>query len=318
MATDLTYNGQQYKISDLQYPEDLDTSEQYGKNKVIFLINVTSESKIRKQEGATAVVDIPASEYKVTATKDITDATMGLLVDKLELPQPLKVLGKMKRLTSAISLYIPNDLNMNYGVTWGEEDLGSSELVAETIGAIVNSKSLSSAAEAIMTGVGTKIGSSILSNNPAISKALRATPGNSKAEQLFKSVDFRTFNFNYSFAPKNRKEAETVIRIIRTFRHHMLPEFADENQFIYVYPSEFEIKYFRGASENKFLEKHFTAVLTNCNINYTPNGQFVTFGGWTDDDEINAGMPAQINMSLTFKELSVPTKETSPDNAAGT
>jgi len=42
----ITYNTIKYEIEDLQYPEDLDTSEQYGQNRVLFFINVTGESKI--------------------------------------------------------------------------------------------------------------------------------------------------------------------------------------------------------------------------------------------------------------------------------
>jgi hypothetical protein len=57
------------------------------------------------------------------------------------------------------------------------------------------------------------------------------------------------------------------------------------------------------------MEKHFTAVLTNCTITYTPEGQFSSFEN---------GMPARIRMSLSFKELSKPTKETSPYDRSGT
>lgn len=317
MASNLVYNGQEYTITDHQYPEDLGESEQYGKNKVVFLINVTSESKIRKDQAASAVRDIPPSEYKVTAGKRISDAILEVTAagaDKagVDLPQPIKVLGKMKRLTSAISLYIPNDLSMSYSVDWNEEDLVTAELMAQTATDVVQSladKNAMGAGGALVTRLLTKVGSSALNKSTALQKAARATPGNAKAEQLFKSVVFRSFNFNYTFAPKSEAEAKKVLNIIRMFRHHMLPEFADENQFIYIYPSEFEIKYYRGDAENEFLEKHFTAVLTSCNINYTPNGQFVTFAN---------GMPSQINMSLSFKELALPTKETSPSDASGT
>jgi hypothetical protein len=338
MTKEITYKNEKYKISDLQYPEDLDTSDEYGRNKVVFLINVTAAGKFAEKR-STARKEFLRAQAKASNTafdestyaddtvrdfvrdETATSKSVGAAVDFIgesSLPSSLKVLNKMKRLTSAISLYIPNDLSIGYSVAWGEEDLSSSELLAETLGGMVaaakNKSATEGATEAVgaaATGVGTKLGSTALNNVPALAKALRATPGNAKAEQLFKSVDFRTFTFNYSFAPRDKKEAETVLRIIRTFRHHMLPEFADENKFIYVYPSEFEVKYFRGDKENEYLEKHLTAVLTNCNINYTPNGQFVTFGGDLD------GMPAQINMTLTFKEISLPSKETSPDNESG-
>ena len=92
------------------------------------------------------------------------------------------------------------------------------------------------------------------------------------------------------------------------FKHHMLPEFKDEAKFLYIYPSEFNIKYYKGSDENKYIEKQMTAVLTRVNVDYTPNGQFNTFAN---------GMPTQINLTLSFRELSVPTKETSPYDAHG-
>jgi hypothetical protein len=54
-----------------------------------------------------------------------------------------------------------------------------------------------------------------------------------------------------------------------------------------------------------------TAVLTNMSVNYTPNGQFTTFGGEMD------GMPTHINITMTFKELGLLSKETSPFDKSG-
>jgi hypothetical protein len=297
----LLYNNLTYKISDLQYPEDLDTSEQYGQNRVIFLINVTGESKLdRNSVYAKPIADIPPSEYKVNAarkaTEQVSEATGLGKVSALRSTQ------RMKRLLSAISLYIPNDLSTSYGVSWNEND-GVNSVAAQLGSDILGGKNmLGAVGDAILSGAG-----QIATQNKTIQKAGRVTQ-NTKKEQLFQGVDFRTMQFSYQFAPKNEIEAANVLQIIRMFRHHMLPEFADENEFIYIYPSEFEIKYFKGDAESEYLERHFTAVLTNCVINYTPTGQFVTFEN---------GMPSQINMTLTFKELFLPSKESSGDGRYG-
>lgn len=297
----LTFNNLTYKISDLQYPEDLDTSEQYGQNRVIFLINVTGESKLdRNSIYGKPVADIPQNEYKASAlrqsTETISEAT-GLGDVSF-----LRSTKRLKRLLSAISLYIPNDLSTSYGVTWGETD-GVNSVAAQLGADVLGGKNILGAiGDSILSGAG-----QIATESKTVQKAGRVTQ-NTKKEQLFQGVDFRTMNFSYQFAPKNEIEAANVLQIIRMFRHHMLPEFADDNQFIYIYPSEFEIKYFKGDTESEYLERHFTAVLTNCVINYTPTGQFVTFEN---------GMPSQINMTLTFKELFLPSKETSGDGRYG-
>jgi hypothetical protein len=92
----------------------------------------------------------------------------------------------------------------------------------------------------------------------------------------------------------------------------MLPEFLDQMSFMYIYPSEFNIKYYTNGAENKYLEKLSTCVLKSMDVDYTPNGQFTTFS--TDE---NGAMPVQINISLVFQELSKPTKETSPWEGPG-
>ena len=299
----VTYNTLKYEIENLQYPEDLDTSEQYGQNRVLFFINVTGESKLNKNSiyGERIVADIPPNEYKQAVGRELLEKA----AEKIGLGGALRSTLPMKRLTSAISLYIPNDLSTSYGVMYGdEENLAGSGLMAQLGSDVISGKA--GFGDAAVTALLTK-GAKELLKNKDVQKITRTTQ-NTKKEQLFQGVDFRTVTFSYQFAPKNEFEAANVLDIIRTFRHHMLPEFADENQFVYIYPSEFEIKYFRGAEESEFIERHFTAVLTNCNINYTPNGQFVTFEN---------GMPSQINMTLTFKELYLASKETSSQFEAG-
>lgn len=300
----VTYNTLKYEIEDLQYPEDLDTSEQYGQNRVIFFINVTGESKLDKNSiyGKPAVQDIPPNEYKQAVGRE----SLEKAADKVGLGGVLRSTLPMKRLTSAISLYIPNDLTTSYTTLWGEEEnLAGSGLLAQVGSDVTSGKA--GFGDAVTAALLTKGAQTVLKNSKDVQKITRTTQ-NTKKEQLFQGVDFRTINFSYQFAPKNEKEADKVLHIIRMFRHHMLPEFADENQFIYIYPSEFEIKYFKGSEESLYLERHFTAILTNCIINYTPTGQFVTFEN---------GMPSQINMTLTFKELYLASKETSPDGRFG-
>ena len=80
----------------------------------------------------------------------------------------------------------------------------------------------------------------------------------------------------------------------------MHPEYKDSNNFLFLYPSEFDIEYYHGGEENLNIHRHTSCVLTELNVNYTPNGNFSTFVG---------GRPTQINVSMTFKELTILTKE---------
>ena len=206
-----------------------------------------------------------------------------------------------RRLKTAIAMHVPNQLSIRYGVTYGEEDTVGFSMVAQGGAEIANAlksgdmKGLGDKASAIATNLA-------LSQGPAKEGMSAATglAANPKKEQLFKGVDFRTFSFDYQFFPRSQDEAANVLKIIREFKFHMHPEFKDAGNFLYIYPSEFDISYYQNGTENLNLHKHTSCVLQELNVNYTPNGSFTTFPN---------GMPTQINVTLGFRELALLTKD---------
>jgi len=208
-----------------------------------------------------------------------------------------------KRLKTAIALHIPNQLSVRYGVQWSEDD--TSALAMVNAGGTEIMKALSGDKKSDVTGTGAAIIANLsLSKLPANmaggASAAMGLAANPKKEQVFKGVDFRSFSFEYQFFPRSIDEANNVLRIIEEFKYHMHPEFKDSNNFVYIYPSEFDIMYFANGKENKNLHRHTSCVLTSMNVNYTPNGMFTTFDN---------GMPTQINITLEFRELALLTKD---------
>jgi len=208
-----------------------------------------------------------------------------------------------KRLKTAIALHVPNQLSVRYGVQWSEDD--TSALAMVNAGGTEIMKALSGNKNSDVTGTGAAIIANLsLSKLPQnIAGGASAAMGlaaNPKKEQVFKGVDFRTFSFEYQFFPRDIGEASNVLRIIEEFKYHMHPEFKDTNNFVYIYPSEFDIMYFANGKENRNLHRHTSCVLTSMSVNYTPNGMFSTFAN---------GMPTQINMTLEFRELALLTKD---------
>lgn len=291
-----------YEIGNLQYPIDLDKAE-YNGHRVLFFINASASGKFAERRREQFQSEPPADSYKSRVGDGAGELQKVVGIEKVA---DVTVSPKTKRLMYAISLYVPNDLNTNFTAQWSEEDMGMAANAAADfiVGAIGENKQNARPLPGILSTMGSMAGSVLLQKSDIAQKALRMNPGNSKAEQLFKNIDYRTFNFSYQFSPRSEQEAANVMNIVNTFRHHMLPEYADAARFLFIYPSEFDIKYIKvdesGVNENPYLDKHFTAVLTNCAINYSPLGQFSTFKN---------GMPTQINMTLTFKELALPTKE---------
>jgi hypothetical protein len=307
--------GNDYNIQQHCYPIDLTSNKVYGGNKVLFFINVASGSKSTEealQKNGYKLYDIPKSDYDATSGRKVSESTGASATLSG---------GALKRLSVAIALYVPNSLTNQQSVDWNEEDF-SENSTASALDIANNAKSsaqlnasegsnwftkiIRGGAGAVSGTVGGAASAGAASNirsSTFTQHSSRVNPGNSKAEQLFRSVGFRDLEFSYQFAPKSEEEAKHVFNIIRAFKHHMLPEYKDNSKFLFIYPSEFNIKYFKGSEENEYLDKNLTAVLTAVNVDYTPNGQFATFEN---------GMPQQINMSLRFKELSLNTKESVP------
>lgn len=213
----------------------------------------------------------------------------------LNLATGVSATNKIKRLKTAIALHVPNEVSVGYRATYGEEELGAIFGAAGEAATNQNQGNFGAGVQgAVMKG---------MEVNPAkglLSALYKAAP-NPRKEQLFKSMEFRRFSFNYQFAPRSRAEAENVQRIINTFKFYMHPEFQNNvNKMLYLFPSEFDIVYYYGDAEHPHLNKISTCVLTDLQVNYSPNGQFATFAD---------GMPAQINVQMSFLELEVLTKE---------
>ena len=220
-----------------------------------------------------------------------------------------------KRLKTVIALHVPNQLSIRYGAGWSEEETFALQGILQggetawralqEAGKALGNKDVSRAGTAIANGA--KGISSIVANvaltkgpNAGAMSALTGLAPNPMKEQVFKGIDFRTFSMEYQFAPRSKEESENVNRIIKAFKYHMHPEYKDTNNFLFLYPSEFDIEYYHNGEENMNIHRHTSCVLTELNVNYTPNGNFSTF---------SEGRPTQINVSMTFKELTILTKE---------
>ena len=127
-------------------------------------------------------------------------------------------------------------------------------------------------------------------------------------EVLFDAMALRTFTYNFKFAPKNEEETIMVKDIIEVFRFHMTPELRGGQSRFLGLPSQFDIHYMyqpmgdsqsSNADINPYYNKIATCVLTNCTVNYTPDGV----------KSFASGAPTQTTMSLTFKETEMLTKE---------
>lgn len=329
-----------YHFNQYSYPNDLFGNPVYGNNYVIFYINVAEDSYLIK-EGKVSTVDVSSDQRtdsqivklgsKAAATiLGVTAATAGgaAILDMLKkgvniidltaaasaagLTGVVSALadGKLgrqtKRTSTAIALHVPNELNIRYSLDWREEELGlmmaGAQVTEGAIKAFLDGNASKLAAPVNSTLTALALGTPVTGSFASAASGLSANP---KKEQLFKGVNFREFQVSYNFFPRNSSESTNILNIIKQFKLHMHPEFKDEAAFIYIYPSEFDIFYYHGPTENKAIHRHTSCVLVDMSVNYTPNGVFNTF-----DD----GTPTQINIQMSFKELAILTKKQIGDN----
>lgn len=337
-----TFDANKYQIDQMSYPSDLmSPTGEYGGNYVIFYVNVSVDSKLLKDNPQLEVDDnTPRDNGDLTAKTGLAnrfDIGVGSTVGAYAAPGIATALlagskkvaaqtaavavlggvaldtvtsnftGQKRRLKTAIALHTPNTMSTTYSINYDEED---TDIYAMGLAAVGGTASLDKALQQkSMSNVAADVAKATAAAGVAVGLKLPGTGGiskltglapNPRKEQIFKYVNFRTFTFDYQFYPRDAQEAENVLNIIYQFKLHMHPEFKDANNFLYVYPSEFDIFYYNNGQENLNVNRHTSCVLTDMTVNYSPNGQFTSFAN---------GMPTQINVTLTFKELATLTKE---------
>ena len=127
---------------------------------------------------------------------------------------------------------------------------------------------------------------------------------NPNMELAFKSVPFRPFTFEYKFAPKNKRELDSVHKIIQLFRFHMSPALIGTTQY-FAAPSQFQLTYMYKEKENNYIPKIAKCVLENIEVDYSPGDKFTTL-----KPDGQGASPQLINVQMQFKEMSIITKET--------
>ena len=229
-------------------------------------------------------------------------------------------LSTTKRITDSIALYLPPNIQSDYGVSYSAHETGMLGFLAASVGGTIGGlkgqdfnnaartlmgtvegfadyalkKSLASAAEFITSSEG---------GEELFNKAFGRSD-NPYMEVLFEGVEMRTFTYNFTFSPRNERETEDVQKIIKMFRFHMLPELQGANKRYMTLPSTFDIHYMyqmssEVANENQFYTKIATCVLNSVDVDYTPGGV----------KSFDSGAPTQITMKLSFMETEMLTKQ---------
>ncbi len=246
------------------------------------------------------------------AVGTVAGIAAGVIIDSIDLTR------KTRRAAATIGLYMPDTVQQtivnDYDQVSMTQALGTAGLVLQAGGSLTQG-----AFEAAKSGdltFGQTPGSAGLSElqgalaektgifGQGITDALLFSAGyaqNPQVELLFRTIQNREFLFDFKFAPRNKAEADEVIKIIQTFRFFAAPEIpSNGNGRYFIPPSEFDIQFMVGSERNTKLPKISTCVLQGIDVNYGSAGQWTAF---------QDGMPVEIAMQLRFKEVEIMHKE---------
>jgi hypothetical protein len=141
--------------------------------------------------------------------------------------------------------------------------------IGTSANAIINDPNLSTAVASYFAGQA--VGANFLGRSGIVL--------NPNLELLFQGPKLRSFRYNFRFTPRDDGEAKEIRRIIKTFKKTMAVRQVPGSLFLGV-PSIYELRYIFKSDEtgdHPFLNKIKPCALTAFNVNYTPDGSYMTY-----------------------------------------
>ena len=265
-------------------------------------------------------VDIKNDKGEVTGTKQV----QSIYLDKLNIPSTtqsfLENKSKLRKNQRTIYLPIPQQISDSLRVEYAEDrlspvaaaavataneilsaDTGSIAKVRDFVGRVTSGQYKfegigSDGMNSLKTGLAASAIRSLGMNVSAQGLISRASGQvlQSNLELLFSGMALRTFPFVFDFAPRDEKEAEEVMLIIRTIKMAMTPSGRDS--VMMTAPDLFQFTYISGKERHPFLNSFKVGVLSNMTVDYTAGGNYATYGG-------KFKSPVHMRMRLDFKEI---------------
>jgi hypothetical protein len=225
---------------------------------------------------------------------------------------------KTTRTGQIIALYMPDTLQFDYQQDY--ENLSLSSTAAGIAGAAAagtigkEESSFTAAIKAIPAVIQSEANKRLGAVGALGGFLATGAVVNPLLEVLYRAPQFRSFQYDFVFYPRDEREAVEVQKIISSLQYHQAPEFDQGSAgSLLIPPSEFDIGFYYAGKKNENIPQTGNCVLKSIQVNYAPNGfsayevpgQNATRGG--------TGMPVAIQMSLQFQETSYLTKNTPND-----
>lgn len=249
-----------------------------------------------------------------------------------------------------IYFYMPEDISTGYQYSWGGKEFSNigvnalrgggsllggdaggfagavGQLIKNAMGALPTA-----GAEAIANGINAT-GAGNVTTNDVLGGSLGVVL-NPNTELIFDGFKLRSFSMRFKMAPRNKKEAKEMRRIIGCFKKVAAPVFgpgaggitdlasgfkklfgedkkdnttptteatdkskllADSNANYIGVPGLVQPIFMKGAEIHPYLPQYKVCAISDVSVNYTPDGVYATY---YDD-----GAPVAVELSITFSE----------------
>jgi len=301
-----------------RYPNDLGSSYDKGHYMVIYARVQEKSSYATSSAG----INAPSGDILAKTTGSTLSDVMGTGGIPAQSTQNVKNISgssfirKTKMTTDSIALYMPDTLLYAYNhVSLTDTLIGKGVAAGISLADAEKGKKVSTFLSSMFKSAGITLAENAIGGGitPAAIYAGLGIVENPMLELIYRNPNFRTFQFDFMFYPRDESEAKGVQKIIERLRFHQAPEISSPggaNQYAFlVPPSEFEIRFYYNGQQNPNIPPIGTVVLESINLNYAPNG-FSAYESYGQNLPSlgGTGMPVAIQMTLQFKEITYLTK----------
>ena len=260
-----------------------------------FPTNLVFPNSLRKGDGGQDFLKFDMMKYE---PKDFDDEKFSFKDRSIDVD---------KRSIGTVILPIPGGIQDSTAVTWGGQTMTPLDMAVANVAL----EGVTGGPGKMVDAVGNnamKIAEGFGDNKKALAaviagmaaggqQLLTRTTGaiaNPNMELLFGGPSLRTFSFQFLLAPRDQKEAKTVIKILRFFKQGMAP-IRTKSRLFMKSPHTFKLSYRNSqGEEHKYLNKFKECALQSFGVDYAPNGQYSTY---------EDGVMTAYQMTMTYSEL---------------
>jgi hypothetical protein len=202
----------------------------------------------------------------------------------------------------AFALPLPKGIRESFDIEVGQESQGLAGGIADAAQLYLASsdgagktQALKNAAAALAYGQLVQAAESV--GGSTIAQAVGAVP-NPHIQALFSGVPLRTHRFEWTFAPRNEKESQQLMALLKAMKAYALPSYSTLGTAALAYPflcqPELKIN-----NKSQDLIKFQPCLIQSIELNYSPQGIPAFFEGTSD--------PAFVEVSITMLETQIQT-----------